>query len=69
VHWGGYYANALDIEADPQRRRLAAASPTLFLQRLVEYRALETKRVRVVAFQSLFQRVEIERERVPERRI
>jgi hypothetical protein len=34
---------------------LAAASPTLFLQRLVECRALETKRVRVVEFQSPFQ--------------
>jgi hypothetical protein len=29
VHWGGYYATALDIEVDPERRCLAAASPTL----------------------------------------
>jgi hypothetical protein len=29
VHWGCYNATALDIEVDPQRRRLAAASPTL----------------------------------------
>jgi hypothetical protein len=29
VHWGCDYATAIDVEVDPQRRRLAAASPTL----------------------------------------
>jgi hypothetical protein len=31
VHWGCDYAIALDIEVDPQRRHLAAASPTLLI--------------------------------------
>ena len=29
MYWGGYYGTSLDIEDDPQRRRLAAPSPTL----------------------------------------
>jgi hypothetical protein len=32
VHWGCDSATAIDIEVDPQRRRLAAASPTLLFK-------------------------------------
>ena len=49
MHWGCYYATALDIEVDPQRRRFGCRESDFALQRLVECRALETKRVRVVA--------------------
>jgi len=44
---GCYYATALDIEVDPQRRRFGCRD--FALQRLVERRALETERVRLVA--------------------
>ena len=37
------------IEVDPQRRRFGCRESDFALQRLVECRALETKRVRVVA--------------------
>jgi hypothetical protein len=30
VHWGCYYATALDIEVDPQRRRLGRRESDLF---------------------------------------
>jgi hypothetical protein len=43
------YATALDMEVDPQRRRFGCRESDFALQRLVECRALETKRVRVVA--------------------
>jgi hypothetical protein len=43
VHWGCYYATALDIEVDPQRRRFGCRESDFALQRLVECRALETK--------------------------
>jgi hypothetical protein len=49
VHWGCYYATALDIEVDPQRRRFGCRKSDFALQRLVECRALETERVRLVA--------------------
>ena len=49
MHWGGYYATALDIEVDPQRRRFGCRESDFALQRLVECRALETERVRLVA--------------------
>ena len=32
VHWGCDYPTALNVEVDPQRRRLAAASPTLLFK-------------------------------------
>jgi len=32
VNWGCDYATALNLEVDPQRRRLAAASPTLLFK-------------------------------------
>ena len=41
--------HTLDIEVDPQRRRFGCRESDFALQRLVECRALETKRVRVVA--------------------
>ena len=40
--------HTLDIEVDPQRRRFGCRESDFALQRLVECRALETKRVRVV---------------------
>jgi len=51
VYWGCYYATALDIEVDPQRRRFGRRESDFALQRLVEshHRALETERVRSVA--------------------
>ena len=49
VHWGCYYATALDIEVDPQRRCFGSRKSDFALQRLVECRAFETKRVRLVA--------------------
>ena len=42
-------STAHDIEVDPQRRRFGCRESDFALQRLVECRALETKRVRVVA--------------------
>jgi hypothetical protein len=45
VHWGFYYATALDIEVDPQRRDFGCRESDFALQRLVECSALETKRV------------------------
>ena len=49
VHWGCYYATALDIEVEPQRRRFGCRQSDFALQRLVKCRALETERVRLVA--------------------
>ena len=49
MHWGCHYATALDIEVDPQRRRFGCCQSDLALQRLVECRALETERVRLIA--------------------
>jgi hypothetical protein len=46
---GSYYATALDIEVDPQRRRFCRRESDFALQRLEECRALETERVRLVA--------------------
>ena len=40
---------ALDIEVHPQRRRFGCRESDFALQRLVECRALETERVRLVA--------------------
>jgi hypothetical protein len=52
VHWGSYYATSLDIEVDPQRRCFGCRESDYALQRLVECRALEKKRVRLVALRS-----------------
>ncbi len=41
VHWGCYYATALDIEVDPQRGRFGSRKSDFALQALVECRALE----------------------------
>jgi len=49
VHWGCYNATARDIEVDPQRRCFGCHKSDFALQRLVECRALETERVRLVA--------------------
>jgi len=49
VHWGCYYATALDIEVDPQRRCFGCRESDFALQRLVECRALETELVRLIA--------------------
>ncbi len=49
MHWGCYYATALDIEVDPECRRFGRRESDFALQRLVECRALETERVRLVA--------------------
>ena len=49
MHWGCHYATDLDIEVDPQRRRFGRRESDFALQRLVECRALETERVRLVA--------------------
>ena len=48
VHWGCYYATALDIEVDPQRCQFGCSESDFALQGLVECCALETKPVRVV---------------------
>jgi hypothetical protein len=45
VHWGCYYATALDIEVDPQCPRFGCRESDFALQRLVKCRALETKRL------------------------
>ena len=49
VHWGFYYATALDIKVDPQRRLFGCRESDFALQLLVECSALETERVRFVA--------------------
>ena len=49
MHWGCYNATARDIEVDPQRRRFGRRESDFALQRLLECRALETERVRLVA--------------------
>jgi hypothetical protein len=49
VHWGCYYATALVIEVDPSCRRFGRRESDFALQRLVECRALEMERVRLVA--------------------
>ena len=49
MHWGYDYATSLNIEVDPQRRRFGRRKSDFALQRLVEGRALETERVRLVA--------------------
>jgi hypothetical protein len=49
VHWGCDYATAVDVEVDLQRRRFGRRESDFALQRLEECRALETKRVRLVA--------------------
>ena len=38
VHWGCYYATALDIEVDPQCRRFGRRESDFALQRLEECR-------------------------------
>ena len=38
MHWGGYYATAVDIEVDPQRRRFGRRESDFALQRLEECR-------------------------------
>jgi len=48
VHWGCDYATALNIEVDPQRRRLGRHESDLALQILVECRASKPERVRDV---------------------
>ena len=52
MHWGCHYVTALDIEVHPQRRRFGCRESDFALQRLVECRALETKRVRLVALRG-----------------
>ena len=49
VHWGYDYATALNIEVDPHRRRFGRRKSDFALQVLVECRALESERVRLVA--------------------
>ena len=49
MFWGCEYATALDIEVDPQRRRFGRRESDFALQRVVNGRALETERVRLVA--------------------
>ena len=44
-----YYATAVDIEVDHQRRRFGCRESHYALERPVECRALETERVRLVA--------------------
>ncbi len=43
VHWSGYDATALDIEADPQRCRFGSRKSDFALQALVECSAIEPK--------------------------
>ena len=47
VHWGCYYATALDIEVDPQRCGLGSCQSDFALQAVVECRALEPEGFRV----------------------
>ena len=44
MHWGCYYATALDIEVDPQRCCLGSRQSDFALQAVVECRALEPER-------------------------
>jgi hypothetical protein len=53
VQWGCYYATALDIEVDLQRRCVGCRESDFALQRLVECRALETERVLWIGFISI----------------
>ena len=48
VHWGCYYATALDIEVDPQRCGLGSCQSDFALQAVVECSALEPECFRVV---------------------
>jgi hypothetical protein len=48
VHWGCYLNPALDIEVDASRRRFGRRQSDFALKRLVECRALEMERVRLV---------------------
>ena len=41
MHWGCYYATALDIEVDPQRCCFGSRESDFALQAVVECRALE----------------------------
>jgi hypothetical protein len=43
VHWGCFYATALDIEVDPQRSLFGCRESDFALQRLVECSALENE--------------------------
>ena len=47
------HATALDIEVDPRRRRFGRREADFALQRLVECRALETDRIRMVALRPV----------------
>jgi hypothetical protein len=47
VHWGCYYATAVDIEVDPQRCGLGSCRSDFALQAVVECRALEPECFRV----------------------
>ena len=47
VHWGCYYATALDIEVDPQRCGLGSCQSDFALQSVVECSALEPECFRV----------------------
>jgi hypothetical protein len=47
VHWGCYYATALDIEVDPQRCCLGSCQSDFALQAVVECRALGSPRVSI----------------------
>jgi hypothetical protein len=49
VYWSGYDTTSLDIEVDPQRRRFGSRKSDFALQALVECRALELKRFRLIA--------------------
>ena len=49
MHWGCYYDTVLDIEVDPQRRRFGCRESDFARKRLVEWAALETERVRLIA--------------------
>jgi hypothetical protein len=52
VLWGFDDAKAVDIEVNPQRRSFGRHESDFALQRTVECRAPETKRVRLVALRS-----------------
>ena len=49
MHWGCYYATALDIEVDPQRCCLGSCQSDFALQAVVECRALEKALARMLA--------------------
>jgi hypothetical protein len=48
VHWGCYYATALDIEVDPQGCCFESLQSDFALQAVVECRAIEQECFRVV---------------------